>query len=439
MLDDSQRYPPRAQSWAAAITLAVLYAFAVVDRAVLSMLIGPIKKDLAINDFQVGLLVGTAFALTYVGGAIPFGMLSDRFPRRNVIFAGLLIWSLATIACGFAVSFTLLFLLRMLVGVGESALVPSAVPLIGDLFPPERRSLPLSLYQGMANVGGALATFASGLLLDWSFRKGGTIELAGHSFSAWQLVFLAVGIPGLALLLLTVKLPEPRVAKREHAALPGIWDFSRKHRRLLIFFCLAFAADATVIATFSAWTAEYLVRGLGWSKSEVGAILSLLLLVPPILSHIVTGFLVDRMITRGSTDAPIRLCLIMTVVGLPFGILVYATSSSAVAILSIFAMKVFIIPSLQFAHISLQQFVPPNLRGRATGAFMSFISFFGLAVGPMAVGALTHYVLKDDKALGTAMVYIVGTALAIMCPCLWLCLKPMREAVGEARRQELAR
>jgi len=420
------------------MTLAVLYAFAVVDRAVLSMLIGPIKADLGINDFEVGLLIGTAFALTYVAGAIPFGMLSDRFPRRNVIFAGLLIWSLATIACGFAVSFPLLFLLRMLVGVGESSLAPSAVPLIGDLFPPERRSLPLSLYQGMANVGGALATFAGGLLLDWTSRRGGgPIELAGHAFNAWQLVFLAVGVPGLALLILTVRLPEPRLARRVAATPTKFLPYFRKHRRLMFFFCCAFAADATVIATFSAWTAEYLVRGLGWSKSEVGTILSLLLLGPPILSHIVTGFLVDRMVARGSSDAPLRLCLTMAVAGLPFGILAYSTHSSIVTIISIFAMKILIIPSLQFAYISLQQFVPPDLRGRATGAFMSFISLFGLAAGPMAVGAMTHYILKDDRALGTAMIYIVGTALTIMCLCLWVCLKPMREAVGEARRQEV--
>ena len=427
---------PRSRAWKVVATLSAFYAVAMLDRVILSMMIGPIKADLGINDFQVGLLIGLSFALTYVISGIPFGMLADRYPRKWIILAGLVIWSAATIGCGFVGSFLSLFLMRMLVGLGEAALSPAAVPLIADLFPPDKRSLPLSLYQAATHVGSALALISGGLLIDTLSYASERILLLGHGFYGWQMAFFIVGIPGCLLGLLAIRLPEPR----SHApvlanprARARIWPFVAKHKRLFIFFLLAFAADVTVTYAFAYWSAEHLYRKLGWSKSEIGLTLGLLLLAPPFISHAISGTLVDRMTARRIDDAPLRLFFWMALVSMPFGIVAYATASPLLAITSLLALKLFLIPSLGFATTSLQLFTPQELRGRVTGLFLSFVNFAGLAIGPALVGFLTHYVWKDDAALGVVLSTIMGAGISIICLCLYFALRPMREAVAEAR------
>jgi len=428
-------YLPRGRAWKAVATLSVFYVLAILDRVILSMMIGPIKADLAINDFQVGLLIGLSFALTYVLCGIPFGLLADRYPRKWIILAGLIIWSAATVGCGFVGGFISLFLMRMLVGVGEAAISPAAIPLIADLFPPDKRSLPLSLYQAATHVGSALALIAGGLLIDKLSHASERVDLWGHAFYGWQVVFFIVGVPGCLLGLMAIGLPEPR----QHGSSPRvsaparIWPFIIRHKRLFIFFMLAFAANVTLNYAFAYWSAEHLYRKLGWSKSEIGLTLGLLLLAPPLISHAITGTLVDRMIARRIDDAPLRLFFWMALISLPFGILAYATATPSVAICSLLALKLFLIPTLGFATTSLPLFTPKELRGRVTGMFLSVVNFAGLAIGPALVGFLTHYVWKDDAALGAVLSTMMGIGITIIITCAYFSLRPMREAVADAR------
>jgi MFS family permease len=112
----------------------LLGAVAFLDRQVVALLIDPMKAELRINDTQVSLLQGLAFAILYTGCAIPIGYVVDRYSRRTVIFAGVLIWAIAATLCGLAGSFALLLAARVCVGLGEAALGPASYSIIGDLF-----------------------------------------------------------------------------------------------------------------------------------------------------------------------------------------------------------------------------------------------------------------------------------------------------------------
>jgi MFS family permease len=100
------------------------------DRQVLSLLVDPIRGDMGISDTQISLLLGTAFAVIYGIAGIPLGLLADRISRRNLIFAGVSVWSLGTIACGVSHNFGEIFASRIVVGLGEAALSPAAISLI---------------------------------------------------------------------------------------------------------------------------------------------------------------------------------------------------------------------------------------------------------------------------------------------------------------------
>lgn len=129
------------RAWWSLFVLIVAYAVSFVDRQILSLLVEPLKADLGISDTQVGLLQGLAFAVFYCALAIPVARLAERHGRIRIIVVAVAIWSIMTMACGMARSFTMLFMARLGVGVGEAALTPSAQSLITDYFPRNRLGL----------------------------------------------------------------------------------------------------------------------------------------------------------------------------------------------------------------------------------------------------------------------------------------------------------
>ena len=155
-----QSWPSRRHGW---WMIAVFFATAILsytDRFIFSLLVDPLRADLGISDTQVSLLQGLAFALVYAFAGLPLGRLADLVPRRNVIIAGVLLWSAATAACGFAATFGQLFAARIAVGIGEAALAPAAVSMIADYFPPARRGTALSVF-----IAGMLRTVHETMLL----------------------------------------------------------------------------------------------------------------------------------------------------------------------------------------------------------------------------------------------------------------------------------
>jgi predicted MFS family arabinose efflux permease len=161
--------------------LVVVYVFNFVDRNLMSILAESIKRELDISDSQLGLLMGPAFALLYTVAGIPVARLADRHPRRVVLAIGLTVWSLATAMSGLVRSFAQMTIARVIVGIGEASASPSAHSLISDVFPPERRSSAIAIY----NSGASIGIFA-GLAL------GGFLNDA----VGWRNAFLIVGLPG---------------------------------------------------------------------------------------------------------------------------------------------------------------------------------------------------------------------------------------------------
>ena len=100
--------------------LVVVYTFNFIDRQILSILIEPIKLELGLNDTQMGLLTGFAFALFYATLGIPIARYADRGNRRNLIALALGVWSFMTAASGLALNFWHLLIARIGVGVGEA-------------------------------------------------------------------------------------------------------------------------------------------------------------------------------------------------------------------------------------------------------------------------------------------------------------------------------
>ena len=172
LLERETDYPGLGAAGYSLGLLFIAYVFSFIDRQVLSLLVGPIREDFGITDFQFSLLQGLAFALLYTFAGLPLGRLADRYSRRFILAGSVFFWSLMTCACGATKNFTQLFVARMGVGAGEAGLAPPAYSIITDSFRPEHLGYAMSFYKVGVKVGGGLALVIGGLLYDYFSSLG---------------------------------------------------------------------------------------------------------------------------------------------------------------------------------------------------------------------------------------------------------------------------
>ncbi|MFM8356895.1 MAG: MFS transporter, partial [Gammaproteobacteria bacterium] len=135
--------------------LFLVYVFNFLDRQIVTILAEPIKRDLGIADWQLGLMTGTAFAIFYCTLGIPIARLAERRNRPWIIGLSLAAWSGFTALCGMAQNFWQLVLARVGVGIGEAGCSPPAHSLIADYAPKEERASAMAVYL-LGNPIGAL-------------------------------------------------------------------------------------------------------------------------------------------------------------------------------------------------------------------------------------------------------------------------------------------
>ena len=227
-----------AYAWYALFVLVLVYIINFIDRQILSILVGDIKRDLGVSDAQIGFLYGTAFAVFYALFGIPLGRLADSWYRGRLMAMGLALWSSMTALSGFANSFGMLAAARIGVGIGEASASPAAYSMISDHFPKERRATALSIYSSGLYIGGALSLPIGGLVVSRWTAAYPDPAAAPLGLAGWQAAFLAVGIPGLLLALWVLTLREPQRGASDGlpqpVVRPNAWrDFGRELAAIL--------------------------------------------------------------------------------------------------------------------------------------------------------------------------------------------------------------
>ena len=195
-------------SWYVLSVLVLVYILNFIDRQVLTILAEDLKRDLHLEDSDLGFLYGTAFGVFYALFGIPLGKLADSWNRVRLMSIGLSLWSSMTMLSGLSRNIGQLAAARVGVGVGEATAGPCAYSLIADYFPKHQRATALAIYTSGLYLGGGLSLFIGGAIVtQWNQAfpdHSGPFGLVG-----WQAAFLAVGIPGLLLALWVSTLREP--------------------------------------------------------------------------------------------------------------------------------------------------------------------------------------------------------------------------------------
>ena len=374
------------------LLLAAIFADNFVGRQILAVMIEPVKREFGVGDTALGLISGLAFAGVYALLGLPAGRLADRMSRTRLLAVACLLWAIATIACGLAVSFWMLALARMAVAVSESPTTSASMSIIADLYPPHRRSFAISCFT-------AAPTFSAviGLSLGaWVVEHYG-----------WRTAFIAIGLPALLFsTVLAFLVKDPTRGRWDlagvHAAHPlqSLGGEARALWAIPAYRCLILAGGLCTLSAYAIgmWNTSFLVRSHGLSLQHAGLLAGVIGGGVAGIGALFSGWLSDRLTPRNphwQVSIPIighvaALAALVAYLLWPDTVLVQLGSLPVpgamlwCALYSFFAVW-WVAPSYNL----VTQLVPASRRGTAMALQTIVSTLLGIGAGPLLAGLLS--------------------------------------------------
>ncbi len=393
------------------------------DRLVVSAVLPKVQEELALSNFQGGLLA-TVFLVGYFLTSPIFGSLGDRFARKGLIAAGVLVWSAATMLSGAAGGLWSLLLARALVGVGEASYATLAPTIIDDVTPAHRKGRALAVFYIATPVGAALG-----------YLVGGFVE----KHWGWRSAFFVAGGPGIALALVCLLIAEPtRKLSAEKADI--IRDVKKLaqvdlYRKGVLGYCAYTAA----IGAFSYWAPKFLYARYGLPLATANFKFGLITVVAGAIGTIVGGRWADRATkaeglvaaaedARTYRDDPaaialrereaervrvrklLGICATGSAVGVPLAVGCFLSPSPNVFFALVFVAIVFLFLNTSPINAVVLQAVPTELRASAMALSIFSIHVFGDLWSPPLVGLLADH-LPIQLAMMTLPLAIAASAV----------------------------
>jgi MFS family permease len=408
---------PATRRWFVLFMFTLAYAFAYLDRQVLTLLVEPIRAELALSDTQLGLLQGAAFSLFFALGGVPLGWLVDNRNRIGVAAGCIAVWGVATALTGLAASYWQLVVARAGTATAEAGTSPAALSVLADLFPARLIPRATSIYMTAPYIGGGLALVGGSMALQHFTAAGGiSLPMVG-ALAPWRAVFVSVGLPGLllaALTWLTVREPARSglgSATDQPVSFGRTLRFVFRDSGFLGFYFAGYAAILVIVFAVLAWYPSLAIReGLG-SAASVGRPLGLIFLLSGCLGTLGSQWLVRQ----GGGDAEVLAKVLRAIhrflwVQLPIvGLLTFTRSLAPALVLYAGAIACLSVLTA-LMPVALQVGVPNRMRGRVAGLFLLVVNLVGSSVGPAAVGALSDAWKNDEHGLARAMLVVVVLA-----------------------------
>lgn len=431
--------PSLRYAWYVVGVLLLAYISSFIDRQILSLLVKPIIASFGITDTQMGILMGLSFAVLYTLVGIPIGLMADRMNRKRIISWGILVWSIMTVFCGIAGSYSLFFLARVGVGIGEAALSPAAYSIISDYFPKKKLATALSVYNMGIYLGSGLSILIGATLRTMIGKENVVLPLIGKVFS-WQMIFFYIGLPGILLVFLVQTIKEPKRVEFESvkktaeiSSFKEIMAYFKDNSRTFMYlnFSMAFMSLATYAGVY--WIPTMLNRVHGWADTKAGVTFGLLITVFSTLGVITGGRYADYLTKKGIVQAKMlsgfrgMIAAICCTVGL-------IISDINVGIYFIAGYCFFSSFPFGSATAAIQEIAPNKMRAIFSAFFLFVVNIIGLGFGPLIVGFLNDSIFKDPNQIHYSIfiAQVIGCSLSALC--LYLGLKPFIKSVDYLKK-----
>jgi len=371
--------------------LLLLNILNMVDRTLITSFGSAIIKDLNLSDSQFGLLTGPIFVFFYSIMGLFMGALADRVHRPRLIAAGLLLWSALTAVSGMAKSFVQIGVARLFIGVGESAMTPSAISMISDLFPKARRGTATGIYYLGVPLGAGGSFIVAGIL---------------GPMIGWRNCFFLLGGIGVVLALGLLFLKDPTrgameerqdslASEQEEALLGSEWRrvtsdvmLVVKSTRALAWTMLG-AIFLHVPLGAGQFAIVWLERERGFGLGEISATYGLIYIIFGTVGTFLGGMLSDWYQSRFKGGRVRFLAYLMLAVA-PLLVSFRFVSPSSPLFYVGMAAGMFSVSSFYGpAFSTVQDLTPVRLRGVMTGLLLVACNLLGLGIGAMMTGILS--------------------------------------------------
>lgn len=349
------------------------------DRSVVAAVAEPLRRDLGLSDFQLGLLQGISFALLYSILGIPFARLAERRSRIKILTAATVLWSAATVACGAAANFVQLLLMRVGVGVGEAGFTAPASSLIGDYFPASKRAFATSIMMLGVPFGALVGAMAGGIIA----------ESIG-----WRWAFVIMGAPGIlvaALVFFTLREPERGSAGEvSEATAPPLSAVARACFGNPVFRLVA--AGGTLggfgLHGLGQFLGVYFARVHGLPFSTAGVIYGLVTFVSVGGGLLVGGSLADRLGQR-SLAWYSRVPAIGLLLCIPLYLAAFSVTELRLAIPLIALAGICLLFHYGPAVATIQNLATPRTRASTIALYSLVVNIISMGLAPPLVGIMS--------------------------------------------------
>ncbi len=378
------------------------------------------KAELRLSDYQLGAIQGLSAALPLALFSIPIGILVDRFNRVRLLLLLAGVWTAGTLLTAVVASAPLLFVARMMTGVGTTGALTAALSLAADLCAPDRRGRALLI----VNLGKALGVAAAFAVTGGLFGvlKDGNTLLAG--LAPWRGTHLVLTVVAIVLLLPVALLREParqEVAAGNHAAFRVVAGELWARRAFLIPLFVGQTSVVMADAAAAIWAAPVLARGYGLTPDQFAGWMGMLLFSTGIVGAVIGGFAADRGQKSGRRGFILIGAVIAAAVGIPAA--AFPIMPNVVSFAIAFGLLVLCgtVTGL-ITSVALTVLIPNELRGLCIGAFIAIAGLVGFGLAPTAVAGVSDLLGGESHlAQALAIVGIIVSAASVLA--FWLAMQ----------------
>ena len=414
------------------VFMMVLNVLNILDRQLLPTFGPEIKAELGLTNGQFGLLTGIMFTLLY-GILSPFmGLVADAVHRPRFAAFGVGLWSLLTAASGIARSFTTLAIPRVLIGVGESTLTPTALSMIADRFPARQLGFASGFYYAGVPLGSGLAYF---------------VAAAFGPVIGWRNCFLAIGAIGLVLALWLSTFRETRppsphagegaakAVKGMLALLPELMSALRRSPALLLTILGGIGVHLAVgAAQFDTiWWKEEL-------KLETGPLflkVALMYATVGVAGNILGGALGDWWLKKTGQGRSMLIVVILILLA-PLNFLYRLTDHDGLVFWLGIGSGIFQLAAMYGgAYSTIQELAPARVRASAVALFILGVNVLGLGVSTTVGGFMVDAFAAAGRARPiTDMMLVMTAASLIAVPAFYIAARRFSGDRDALRRYE---
>ena len=376
------------------ISLTAVYIINFLDRILISVIGRPIIDEFGLSNFQFGILTGFGFALFYTTLGIPIARLSDRYSRVRIIGFCAILWSIATILCGYTIGFVSLLFARLAVGIGEAGCTAPSNSLISDYYKQNERPAALGIFAGGLMIGSVLAQLTGGYVL--------------QVFS-WREAFIYVGAPGVifGLLILTTVKEVPRgysdppgTPIREQ---PSVKEAFAEIFKKKTFWLVSIGASFATLAGYSmlSFMPLFIQYTYGLGPAETAIKFMAMFGAASAIGTWLGGFSTQYLLKR-TFLAPIIVPAVACLLIVPVMSIGYSTVNLNVMFWAFLIASAFQTVYLGPMFSVTQSVVSVRVRATSIGILLFIINLIGYGLGPPLVGLLADSFTNSYLATSAA-------------------------------------